>query len=132
MSHLPTVWLKENQVRLVGSSRSFTCIYTRYWMEDSSRFFKEAPPATLKDSSCTDLVPRSSARDRTSRIVAADTIPRLCDQAVSRKNTSHLEHRDKLGDGAKRGPSMLLDASSGQGLFITTSPVHGSRFGVAG
>ena len=27
MSHLPTVWLKENQVRLVGSSRSFTCIY---------------------------------------------------------------------------------------------------------
>ena len=28
MSHLPTVWLKENQVRLVGSSRSFTCNYT--------------------------------------------------------------------------------------------------------
>ena len=27
MSHLPTVWLKENQVRLVGSSRSFTCNY---------------------------------------------------------------------------------------------------------
>ena len=30
MSHLPTVWLKENQVRLVGSSRSFTCNYTKY------------------------------------------------------------------------------------------------------
>ena len=28
MSHLPTVWLKENQVRLVGSSRSFTCNYS--------------------------------------------------------------------------------------------------------
>ena len=29
MSHFTTVWLKENQVRLVGSYRSFTCIYTR-------------------------------------------------------------------------------------------------------
>ena len=27
MSHLPTVWLKENQVRLVGSSRSLACNY---------------------------------------------------------------------------------------------------------
>ena len=27
MSHFTTVWLKENQVRLVGSYRSFTCIY---------------------------------------------------------------------------------------------------------
>ena len=30
MSHFTTVWLKENQVRLVGSSRSFTCNHTNH------------------------------------------------------------------------------------------------------
>ena len=46
MSHFTTVWLKENQVRLVGSSRSFTCNYIQDPTNRTNRSDRTAPPSS--------------------------------------------------------------------------------------
>ena len=73
MSHFTIVWLKENQVRLVGSYRSFTCIY----ISDKS---------VLQD--CATSVPYKSVLQGCPIRVSYKLVLQECPRRVSHKRVS--------------------------------------------